>query len=157
MYDLFLCRVVLIAKYNKLKIFLSGPCESYSEFISTSKFFKILSGPCTILTIDCFHYRLVPHLYYDLDHPQHDPIISAAKDESDSLLFPILHEFSMDPPPLVQGLVPPYHFKMLQEINPTVESALSRIVQLLMHQLLISQSRYMTVCICSVDVLFLNL
>lgn len=99
----------------------------------------------------------MPHLYYDLDHPQHDPIISAAKDESDSLLFPILHEFSMDPPPLVQGLVPPYHFKMLQEINPTVESALSRIVQLLMHQLLISQSRYMTVCICSVDVLFLNL
>lgn len=90
-------------------------------------------------------HRLVPHLFFPVDCPQHDPIISVAKDESDALLFPILHELAMEPPPLVQGLVRPYHFDILQEVNPNIESSLSRIVQMLMHQLLVSQSKYMTV------------
>lgn len=88
--------------------------------------------------------RLVPRLFYAVDNPQQDAIISAAKDESDALLFPILHEFSMEPPPFVQGLVAPYHFNVLQEVSPVVESSLSRVVQTLMHRVLVSQSRHMT-------------
>ncbi|XP_076466851.1 LOW QUALITY PROTEIN: huntingtin-like [Babylonia areolata] len=92
--------------------------------------------------------RLIPQLFFPMDNPQHDPIISAAKDESDSLLSPILYELSMEAPPLVQGLVAPYHFDVLQEVGPGLESSLSRVVHLLMHQLLVSQSRFMTSGCC---------
>ena len=93
----------------------------------------------------CLCGRLIPKLFFAVDNPQHDAVLSVAKDESDSLLYPIMHEFSMEPPPLVQGLVPPYHFNVLQEVLPTVESSLSRIVHMLMHQMLVSPSRSMTV------------
>ncbi|KAK7109044.1 hypothetical protein V1264_013160 [Littorina saxatilis] len=92
--------------------------------------------------------RLIPNLFFSVDNPQHDAVIAAAKDESDILLYPIMHEFSMEAPPLVQGLVPPYHFNVLQEVVPAVESSLSRIVQMLMHQLLVSQSRSLTSGCC---------
>ncbi|KAL8615828.1 hypothetical protein ACOMHN_048536 [Nucella lapillus] len=92
--------------------------------------------------------KLIPQLFYSMDNPQHDPIISAAKDSSDSLLYPIMHELCMAPPPLVQGLVAPYHFNVLQEVGACVESSLSRVVHLLMHQLLVSQSRFTTSGCC---------
>lgn len=97
-----------------------------------------------VILIHCV-FRLVPRLFHAVDSPQQDEVISAAKDESDALLFPILHEFSTAPPPLVQGLVPPYHFNVFEEVSAMVESALSRVVQMLMHQVLVSQSRHLTV------------
>ena len=50
-----------------------------------------------------------------------------------------------------QGLVKPYHFNILQEVVPSVESSLSRLVQMLLHQVLISQSRSLTVSIPNVS------
>lgn len=91
---------------------------------------------------DC---RLVPRLFYEVDNPQHDPVIALAKEKTDVFLQPILHEMSQEPPPLVLGLVKPYHFSPNYPVLPTVESSLSRIVVALLKQLNGSRSKHLTV------------
>ena len=54
------------------------------------------------LWLGTFMCRLVPKLYFSVDNPHQDAVISVAKVESDTLLFPILHDLSAEPPPLVQ-------------------------------------------------------
>ncbi|KAH9487495.1 hypothetical protein Btru_075739 [Bulinus truncatus] len=92
---------------------------------------------------------LVPSLFFPSDNPQQDPVISIAADQTTSLLTPIMHPILTGQlPPLVQGLMKPFMFDILEEINPCIESALSRVVQRLLHTLLMSQSKYMTSGCC---------
>ncbi|XP_055860312.1 huntingtin-like [Biomphalaria glabrata] len=93
--------------------------------------------------------RLVTSLFFPSDNPQQDPVISIAADQTTDLLTPIMHPFLTGQlPPLVQGLIEPFMFDILEEINPCIESALSRVVQQLLHLLLVSQSRYITSGCC---------
>ena len=94
-----------------------------------------------------YHHRVIPKLYFASDSPQQDPVVSVAADQTQTLLFPIMQPLvgGSQLPPLVQGLMPPYLFDILEEVGPSTESALSRIVQMLLQALLVSQTKYMTV------------
>ncbi|CAL1538264.1 unnamed protein product [Lymnaea stagnalis] len=93
--------------------------------------------------------RMVPTLFFGSDSPQQDPVLSVASDLTQHLLTPIMNPIMAGQlPPLVQGLMKPYAFDILQEIDPSTESALSRVVQQLLHTLLMSQSKFVTSGCC---------
>ena len=81
----------------------------------------------------------------DSHHCHDDAILSMVKSECDALLHPLHQKFFMGLPPVVHGLVSPYHFNELQDIDPTIESSLSRVVQMMVQQLLTSRSRFLIV------------
>ncbi|ESO95031.1 hypothetical protein LOTGIDRAFT_160793 [Lottia gigantea] len=87
--------------------------------------------------------RLIPNLFYPVDHPQHDPVTACAQDLTNRVFTSLSHQLIEDLPPLVQGLVKPYHYSPNIKVNSTVESCLSRIIQQLLHQIHISQSRHL--------------
>ena len=88
---------------------------------------------------------MVPHLFYPVDDPQHDPVVGKAREFTGYHLEPILHEWSAPPQPLVHGLVLPYHFHSAIQIVPHVESSLSRVIALIVSELTRSFSKYLTV------------
>ncbi|GFR89453.1 huntingtin [Elysia marginata] len=94
--------------------------------------------------------RVVPKMHFASDSPQQDPVVSVAADQTQALLSPIMQPLvgGKQLPPLVQGLMPPYLFDILEEVRPATESALSRVVQMLLQALLVSQTRYMTSGCC---------
>ncbi|XP_041368406.1 huntingtin-like isoform X2 [Gigantopelta aegis] len=92
--------------------------------------------------------RLIPHLFFSVDYPHHDPVMAYAEDTTNRFLHPVLHEWAEDPPPLVQGLVKPYILSPIVTMHPHIESSLSRIVHKLMHQLYISKSKHFTSGCC---------
>ncbi|GFO37998.1 huntingtin-like [Plakobranchus ocellatus] len=90
--------------------------------------------------------RLVPKLHFASDSPQQDAVVSVAADQTQALLSPIMQPLigGNQLPPLVQGLIQPYLYDILAEVCPASESALSRVVQMLLQLLLVSQTRHMT-------------
>ncbi|RUS73694.1 hypothetical protein EGW08_018541 [Elysia chlorotica] len=94
--------------------------------------------------------KVIPKLYFASDSPQQDPVVSVAADQTQALLSPIMQPLvgGSQLPPLVQGLMPPYLFDILEEVGPSTESALSRVVQMLLQALLVSQTRYLTSGCC---------
>ncbi|KAL5022595.1 hypothetical protein ScPMuIL_001750 [Solemya velum] len=95
----------------------------------------------------CF-VNLVPNFFYPIDHPQQDSVIALAKEKTDTFFSPIIHEWGQDPPPLVQGLVQPYHLPLGPITDANLESNVSRIVKMLLFQLYMSQSKYSTYGCC---------
>ncbi|XP_005093645.2 huntingtin [Aplysia californica] len=94
--------------------------------------------------------RLIPKLFYASDSPQQDPVLAVASDQTRYLLTPMMSPvLSGQLPPLVQGLVGPYKHDELAQVCPATESALSRVVQMLLHNLLVSNSRYITSGCCN--------
>ncbi|CAG5125625.1 unnamed protein product, partial [Candidula unifasciata] len=93
--------------------------------------------------------RLVPKFFFASDSPHQDPVLAVASDQTRDLLSPIMEPVMAGQlPPLVQGLMKPYHFDILAEVCPATESSLSRVVQTLFHTLLVSHSKYATSGIC---------
>ena len=93
----------------------------------------------------CCFFRMVPNLYYPLDHLQQDSIVALASSYTDHFLSPIMHDWSQQPPPLVQGLVKPYHVTPKGPSQHMTESALSRIVMSVLLKLQLSRLRHLTV------------
>ena len=100
--------------------------------------------------------RMVRNLYYPLDHLQQDAVTALASSHTDHFLSPIMHEWSQPPPPLVQGLVKPYHVTERGPCQHEIESALSRIVMTVLMKLQISKLRHLTVSRTSYNNLFLD-
>ncbi|XP_071090376.1 huntingtin-like isoform X1 [Haliotis cracherodii] len=92
--------------------------------------------------------RLVPKLFFAVDNCQQDPVTAIARDLTDGLLYPLMSEWAEEPPPLVQGLIPPYHFSPTFTIKPHLESSLSRVVQQLLQQLHKAQTKHLTSGCC---------
>lgn len=90
---------------------------------------------------------MIQHFFYPSDHPQQDPVISIAKDHIENLLSSVMHEWTHELPPLVQGLVSPYHVGSRTLVIGSVESSLSRVVMALLEQLNTSNSKHLTVSI----------
>lgn len=103
--------------------------------------------------ISALYFRLVPKFFFASDSPQQDPVLAVASDQTRDLLSPIMEPVMAGQlPPLVQGLMKPYHFDILAEVCPATESSLSRVVQTLFHTLLVSHSKYATVSRCTFQV-----
>ncbi|XP_074640755.1 huntingtin-like [Tubulanus polymorphus] len=92
--------------------------------------------------------KLVPKLFYPVHSPQYDPIIAIAKEQTEKYLDPVLEEWSQSPPALVHGLVEPFHFNPYSKFSSTIEANLSRVVSLIMKNLIRSTSKYMTFGCC---------
>lgn len=90
---------------------------------------------------------MVPNLYYPLDHIQQDAVIALASSYTDHFLSPIMHDWSQQPPPLVQGLVKPYHVTPKVQCQHVIESSLSRIVMSVLLKLQLSRLKHLTVSI----------
>ncbi|XP_050396465.2 huntingtin [Patella vulgata] len=88
--------------------------------------------------------KLIPNLFFSVDNAQHDPVTACAQDMTDCAFSCLSHQLVEDLPPIVQGLVKPYHFSPITIVKQTVESSLSRLIQALLHQIHISQSKYLT-------------
>lgn len=81
-------------------------------------------------------------LFYPVDFPHQDPVIAVARDNANHFLLPIMHKFSLKPPPTVQGLVSPYHVTPGVAVQSSVESVLSRLVSMLLKKLNFAQSKH---------------
>ncbi|XP_013398873.1 huntingtin [Lingula anatina] len=92
--------------------------------------------------------KLVPNLFFPVDHPQQDPVIAKSKEFTDAFLDPVLHEWSQDPQPLLHGLVEPYHFNPYRGYSEATEGSLSRVLALLTRVLTKSSSKYLTYGCC---------
>ena len=80
-----------------------------------------------------------------MDHPQHDPVITEARSQVEQTLCYMTKDNSLELPPLVLGLVKPYHVINHVPTQSDVESNLSRIVMNLLHNLNMSASKQLTV------------
>ncbi|XP_060084449.1 huntingtin-like [Ylistrum balloti] len=89
--------------------------------------------------------KLIPHLFFAADHCQQDPVIAIAKDHTGRLLTP---DPLSDSPPLVQGLVKPFHFGAEHVSNVHIESNLSRVIMALLHELNLSNVKHNTYGCC---------
>ncbi|XP_033756060.1 huntingtin-like [Pecten maximus] len=89
--------------------------------------------------------KVIPQLFFSADHCQQDPVISVAKDHTGNLLTPDLPSAS---PPLVQGLVKPFHLGAEPVSLVHVESNLSRVVMALLHELNLSNVKHNTYGCC---------
>ncbi|KAK3589444.1 hypothetical protein CHS0354_020780 [Potamilus streckersoni] len=92
--------------------------------------------------------RLVPKLYYPVDSHFQNPAVAIAKEYTDNFLNPIMHDWAIEPPTIVQGLVKPYHVSPDVISDFTVENSLSRIVIALLYELNLSQSKHLTSGCC---------
>ena len=92
-----------------------------------------------------FYCRLVPNLFYAVDHPQHDPVIAKAKDLTDEYLDPILHDWTPSSQPLLHGVSVPYLLNANTSLSQTTDSSLSRVLGIVVHQLQASTSKHLTV------------
>ena len=88
---------------------------------------------------------LVPRLFYELDNPQHDPIIAKAKTYATDFFDPIMNEWSQPPQSLIHGLVKPYNFNITTQVPTTTESSLQRVVAMVTAELNRSTSKHLTV------------
>ncbi|KAL3864910.1 hypothetical protein ACJMK2_006556 [Sinanodonta woodiana] len=92
--------------------------------------------------------RLVPKLYYPADSHLQNPVVAIAKEYTDHFLNPIMHDWALEPPTIVQGLVKPYHVSPDVTSDFSVENSLSRIVIALLYELNLSQSKHLTSGCC---------
>lgn len=90
-------------------------------------------------------FRLIPNLFFPVDHSQHDPIITESRFQVEGLMCHVTKDSSLDLPPLVLGLVKPYHVINHVPVQSDVESNLSRVVMNLLHILNMSDSKQLTV------------
>lgn len=102
------------------------------------------------------HCSMVPRLFHPVDHVTQDPVTAHARNLTSDLLDPIIHEWSHTPPPLVHGLVAPYHHG-IEKVTATTEAALSRVVAAILHRLNESTKRNVTVSLLSWLLLQLNI
>ena len=96
-------------------------------------------------SFDYISSRLPYRLFYAMDNLHGDPITAKAQHFTSTYLEPILHEWSAPPQPLLHGLVKPYHISPTSRIALTVESALSRVLALILERLNRSTTRHQTV------------
>jgi len=80
-----------------------------------------------------------------MDNPHGDPVTARAHHFTSSYLEPILHEWSAPPQPLIHGLVKPYHISPTARTSVITESALSRVLALILDRLNGSTTRQLTV------------
>lgn len=80
-----------------------------------------------------------------MDNPHGDPVTARAHHFTARYLEPILHEWSSAPQPLIHGLVKPYHISPTARTSVIVESALSRVLALILDRLNASTSSQLTV------------
>ncbi|ELT98253.1 hypothetical protein CAPTEDRAFT_220329 [Capitella teleta] len=92
--------------------------------------------------------KLLPQLFYSVDNALHDPVIRCARDQAAGHFEPMLHEWSGPLQPLIHGLVKPYHTPSALPPNPVLEAALSRMVSLLVHTLMQSDSKHLSAGCC---------
>ena len=92
------------------------------------------------------YFRIVPKLFYSIDHVTQDPVTAHARSLTSELLDPIIHEWSHTPPPLVHGLVRPYRLGIERTV-PNTEAALSRVVTAILHKLNEATDRNVTVSV----------
>lgn len=90
-------------------------------------------------------FRLVPNLFFPVDHSLHDPVISESRFQVDKLMNHASRDTSIELPPLVLGLVKPYHVINHAIVQADLESNLSRVVMNLLHNLNMSDSKMLTV------------
>ncbi|XP_052100645.1 huntingtin-like [Mytilus californianus] len=92
--------------------------------------------------------KLIPNLFFPVDHSQHDPIITESRFQVEGLMCHVTRDSSLDLPPLVLGLVKPYHVINHVPVQSDVESNLSRVVMNLLHILNMSDSKQLTYGCC---------
>lgn len=92
--------------------------------------------------------RIIPKLFHCADHPHQDPVTALAKEKTDAYLDPIMRERCFPCHPIVHGLVKPYDVTKVQAPSPTVELALSRVVELIVRNLVASTSKFLTIGCC---------
>ncbi|XP_052771519.1 huntingtin-like isoform X2 [Mya arenaria] len=104
--------------------------------------------------------KLVEQLFFPVDYPHQDPVIAVARDNVNHFLSPIMHDWCLQPPPCVQGLVSQYHVTPGLVVQSSVESALSRIVTALLRKLNMAQTKHQRAgciqCLCALSERYLT-
>uniref|UniRef100_A0A061QFU3 Putative huntingtin n=1 Tax=Cupiennius salei TaxID=6928 RepID=A0A061QFU3_CUPSA len=92
--------------------------------------------------------RLVPKLYYPIDHPNKDPITAIAKEDID-IYLDIAHKGSLHSTlPLVHALVKPFSVHNSSSYNPIVDASLSRVINLLVITLRMCSNKHLIYGCC---------
>lgn len=90
-------------------------------------------------------YRLVPKLFFSIDHPNKDPVIAIAKKAIDVYLD-VSHKSSVQSTlPLVHALVKPFDVHGSPSFNYVIDASLSKIINLLVNTLRMCTDKYLIV------------
>ncbi|XP_029645621.1 huntingtin isoform X2 [Octopus sinensis] len=92
--------------------------------------------------------KMIPNLFFAVDCPMQDPVITVAKDYTDSYFTPIVHDWAQESPPTVLGLVKPFNFNANIPVHPSVESSLSRVITAIKSLLRKCQCKYLSYGCC---------
>lgn len=96
------------------------------------------------MCISFFFFRLVPKLYYPIDHQNKDPITAIAKEDID-IYLDIAHKGALHSTlPLVHALVKPFSVHN-SSFNPIVDASLSRVINLLVTKLRMCSNKHLIV------------
>ncbi|XP_014662838.1 PREDICTED: huntingtin-like [Priapulus caudatus] len=87
--------------------------------------------------------KIVPNLFFEMDSPQQDPVVTKARDLTCKFLDPVLTDEQISQP-TVHGLVRAYSQVAGAAYSTGLESALSRVIQALMQKLIQSTSNHLT-------------
>lgn len=88
---------------------------------------------------------MIPNLFFPVDCPMQDPVITMAKDYTDHYFTPVVHDWAQESPPTVLGLVKPFNFNPNIPVQASTESSLSRVITAVLSLLRKSQCRYLSV------------
>lgn len=92
--------------------------------------------------------KMIPNLFFPVDCPMQDPVITMAKDYTDHYFTPVVHDWAQESPPTVLGLVKPFNFNPNVPVQASTESSLSRVITAVLSLLRKSQCRYLSYGCC---------
>ena len=93
-----------------------------------------------------FFCSLIPTLFFEVDNLHHDSVILKAKEFTMGHLNMIVDDCTSRHQPTIQGLtVPPFDVTLTSVVSQSLESALSRVISLIVENLLQSTNRHVMV------------